>query len=134
MVREAARQAGCKAYLALLTFWESGSAAYDDSEMGSYSRRGWYDDEDDSENESGHHEMEEVFESTLTTEHWTDDEGNRLGLGKMTVERQEVVPEDSITDVEPEEDYEGYTGNEGMTLEALVSACRDLAVAGTTAL
>ena len=119
VVQEAARQAGCKAYLALLTFWESGSAAYDDSEMGSYGGRGWYEEEEeeDYEDESGHHEMEEVFDSSLTAEHWTDDEGNRLRLGNMTVEPEEVVPEDSITDVEPEEDYEGYTGNEGMTLE-----------------
>ncbi len=29
----------------------------------------------------------------------------------------EVVPPDSLTDIDPEEDFEGYTGNAGMTLD-----------------
>jgi hypothetical protein len=115
VLREAAGRAGCKAYLALLTFWESGSAVDDGG--GYYGRRRWDRYGDDDEGDSGSHEMEEVFDSSLTAEHWTDDEGNRLRLGKMTVEPEEVVPEDSLREVEPEEDFEGYTGNAGMTLE-----------------
>jgi hypothetical protein len=111
VLREAARLAGCNAYLALLTFWESGSAVDDGSSYGR--RRRWYG----AEEHSGPHQMEEVYDSSLTAEHWTDHEGNRVDLGKMTVEPAEVVPEDSLTDVEPEEAFEGYTGNEGLTLE-----------------
>jgi hypothetical protein len=116
VLREAARQEGCKAYLALLTFWESGSAADDGWDYHDRRRR-WYDDYDDEDDDSGGHEMEEVYETSLTAEHWTDEEGNRLPLGKMTVAPEEVGPEDLLRGVEPEEDYQGYTGNEGMTLE-----------------
>jgi hypothetical protein len=127
VLRLAARQAGCKASLAQLTFWESGLAA-DDGSGDYYGSRRWYDydnyeeeededKEDEDEENFGDHEMEEVYDSSLTAEHWTDDEGQRLALGKMLVESEEVVPEDVLRNVKPEEDYEGYTGNEGMTLE-----------------
>lgn len=118
VLREAARQAGCKAYLALLTFWESGSASADYDGGGYYGRGRWYNDEDEDEDSGGgHYEMEEVFDESLTAEHFMDDEGHRLKLGEMTVEHEEVVPEESLKEVEPEEDFEGYTGNAGMTLE-----------------
>jgi hypothetical protein len=113
VLREAARQAGCQAHLALLTFWESGSAVDDGSYYGR--RRRWYDEYE--EDEGGEHEMDEVFESSLTLDHWSDPEGNRLSLGPLHVEEDEVLDPEAIRGVEPEEDYEGYTGNEGMTLE-----------------
>jgi hypothetical protein len=119
----AAGPAGCKAYLARLTLWESGSAEDD----GGYQPRGrWYDDEDeeedgdeeeDEEDEAGNYKMEEVFDTSLTAEHWSDSEGQGLPLGKLTVEEDEVVGAKALRAVKPEEEYEGYTGNEGMTLE-----------------
>src|SRR5262249_21701031 len=46
VLAEAARRAGCQAYLGLLTFHESGSAEYAGGGYGGgyYRRRGWYDD------------------------------------------------------------------------------------------
>jgi predicted 2-oxoglutarate/Fe(II)-dependent dioxygenase YbiX len=123
ILREAAHEAGCRAFLAQLTLWESGAAADDGSSMG-YGRRSWYDDysddyddEDEDDGDSGEHEMEEVFETSLTAEHWIDEHGQRPLLGKLNLSREEVVPPESLTTVKPEEDFEGYTGNEGMTLE-----------------
>jgi hypothetical protein len=114
-LREAARQAGCQAFLALLTLHESGSAEDDGSEYGYGRRRGrWYEDE---EEYSGPHTMGEVYDTSLTAEHWTDGEGNRVPLGVLHVGEDEVLDPDVLKEVEPEEQYEGYTGNEGMTLD-----------------
>ena len=121
VLAEAARQVNCKAYLALLTFWESGSAE-DDGGYGYGSHRRWYDeDEEEDENEgdddNGLHEMGEVFESSLSAEHWSDSAGHSLPIGKLSVEEDELLDPESLRDVKPEEEFEGYTGNAGMTLE-----------------
>ncbi|HKI35756.1 MAG TPA: 2OG-Fe(II) oxygenase family protein [Gemmataceae bacterium] len=115
---EAARRAGCQAHLGLLTFHESGSAVDDGGGYYGHRRR-WYDDDEDEydEDDAGLHEMDEVFETSLTAEHLIDPEGNRLPLGPLDVEEDEVLDSESLTDVEPEEDFEGYTGNAGMTLD-----------------
>ena len=50
VLAEAAQQENCRAYLALLTFWESGSAEGDDGYGYGYGyggRRRWHDDEDE---------------------------------------------------------------------------------------
>jgi predicted 2-oxoglutarate/Fe(II)-dependent dioxygenase YbiX len=120
ILREAARQADCKAYLALLTLHESGSAEYSGDNWGRGRRRYYddYDDDDDDDTGDGsEHEMGEIYETSLTATHWTDEEGRHPQLGEMDVDDGEVVPPDGLREVEPEEEYEGYTGNAGMTLD-----------------
>lgn len=124
VLHEAAALAGCRAYLALLTLWESGAAEEEYEPRGRRGGRRYYDDEDeededeeDEDGEDGEYEMGEIFETTLTAEHWSDADGHRPAFGSMEVEREEVVPPESLTSVKPEEDYEGYTGNAGMTLD-----------------
>ena len=106
---EDARRADCQAHLALLTLWESGAAEEDYSP-----RRGrrYYEDDED-----GEYEMGEVYETTLTAEHWSDADGGRPPFGSMEVEEEEVVPPEALTSVKPEEDVSGYTGNEGLTMD-----------------
>lgn len=107
---EAARQTDCHAYLAMLTLHESGSA---EDEGGYRGRRRWEEDEDD----SGNYKMEEVFDSSLTAEHFLDGEGNPLALDELPVEEDELIDAEALRKVKPEEQFEGYTGNEGMTLD-----------------
>src|SRR5262249_54000466 len=122
----------CRAYLGLLTLHETGSGedpgnGWDWDGGGRYHGHDEYAEEDEDYDEDedegdenadsgGEYEMVEVFESNLTADHWVDDDGQRVRIGKLDVEPEEVVPEDSLTDVTPEEQFEGYTGNEGMTL------------------
>jgi hypothetical protein len=122
ILESAARQAGCKAYLGLLTFWESGSAEYADGGGYGYRRRGYWRDDDDDEYEdeyenASEYEMEEVFDSSLTADHFSDSEGRGLPIGTLNVEEEELLDPEALKDVDPEEEFEGYTGNEGMTLE-----------------
>ncbi len=112
ILAEAAKRADCRAYLALITLWESGSA-----EERYEPRRGGRRGSSTAKGELGEYEMDEIFDSSLTAEHWSDAEGQRPDFGEMTLEEEEVVPPESLTGIKPEEAFEGYTGNAGMTLE-----------------
>ncbi len=106
----AAREAGCDASLALVTYWECGSA----EPSGGYGY-GYGDDFDDCGSE---HEMGEIIDSGLTAEHFSDANGNPLAFGQIPLDEDEIVAKHPFTDDEPDaEDFEGYTGNAGMTLE-----------------
>ena len=130
VLAEAARRAGCRAYLALLTLHESGEAEEDYGDYGRYGgRRGhWHDEyeeeeeeyedeEEEDEDVAGDHEMLEVYETSLIAENLTDIEGGRLPVGSLKVEEEELLDPDTLKDVKPEEEFSGYTGNEGATLE-----------------
>jgi hypothetical protein len=113
VLNEAAERAGCSAHLALLTLHESGAA--EESYTPRRRRRWDYYDEDEEDPEN--YEMGEVFESSLTAEHWSDAAGHRPPFGTMDVEPEEVVPPDALTKGKPEVDVSGYTGNEGLTMD-----------------
>jgi hypothetical protein len=107
---EAARQAGWRAHLALLTLWQSGQADGAEPEYRSWSRR--------HAQHGGEYEMGEVYDSTLTLDYWSDRNGERLPFGEMRIDEREIVSGSDLTDAEPdEEDFQGYTGNAGMSLE-----------------
>ena len=120
----AAEQAECSAYLALITHWQSGSAegGYDGGGYGRGRRSRWsYDDEDEDEYESSDasdYEMGEIFDETLTINHWSDRDGNKVSFGEMDLEEAEIVSDIAPDDWDvSREDFEGFTGNAGMTLE-----------------
>ncbi len=116
VLHEAAKLADCQAYLALLTLWESGAAEEDYEPRRRGRRYDYGDDEGEEDEEQGDYEMGELYETTLTAEHWSDAAGSRPPFGSMEVEREEIVPPESLTRVKPEEDVSGYTGNEGLTM------------------
>jgi hypothetical protein len=122
VLSEAARRAGCKAYLALLTLHQSGEGEEPRGRYG-YGRGRYYDrsdhdeDGDDKDDSGGKYTMVEVYDTDLTADHWSDPEGNRLPMGELTIDEDEVLDAGSLTDVTPEEDFHGYTGNEGSPLE-----------------
>jgi len=119
---EAAEQAGCVAHLALVTFWQSGSAEggyYDD--YARYRRRRYWDDDDDDDEEgqdASQYEMGEIYDQSLLANHWSDRQGNKVALGDIRLDEAEIVDEVPLEDWEASrEEFEGYTGNAGMTLE-----------------
>jgi predicted 2-oxoglutarate/Fe(II)-dependent dioxygenase YbiX len=116
---EAAEQAGWVAHLALVTLWQSGSAEGGDYEYSRYrTRRGWYEEEDEDEEDASDYEMGEVFDESLTVKHWSDRRGNKVGLGEIPLDEDEIVSEQPLAEWDPSrEEFEGYTGNAGMTLE-----------------
>jgi hypothetical protein len=116
---EAAEQAGCMAHLALITLWEFGSA---DEEYEDFSYARGYDwpddDEEDEEESTSNYEMTEIHESSLSASHWSDHEGNEVHFGTIRIDMDDIVSAVCLGDSNPsEEEFEGFTGNEGMTLE-----------------
>jgi hypothetical protein len=135
ILQQAAEKTGGDAFLALVTHWVAGSA--DPScEVGygyqsGRSRYGYnsYEDEDedeecddmdddDDEPAESSHVMDEIMDQSLQAAEFVDARGNRLAFGEIPVAESEIVSADEITDRNPDkEDFEGYTGNAGMTLE-----------------
>jgi hypothetical protein len=127
---DAAEQAGCVSHLALVTHWQSGSAEGGEYDDYSYRRRRrygrWSNDEDEDEDDdeqketsalSGY-EMGEVYDEGLSIGQWSDRAGKTVALGEMHLDKEEIVssqPPDAWTI--SREEFEGYTGNAGMTLE-----------------
>jgi predicted 2-oxoglutarate/Fe(II)-dependent dioxygenase YbiX len=121
---EAAERADCVAHLALVTLWQSGSAegGYDDYSYGRGRGYRWsdYDDEDEEDyDETGtDYEMGEIFDESLSADHWSDRRGQPVRLGEIRLDESHIVSEEKLEEGEPNrEDFEGYTGNAGMTLE-----------------
>lgn len=119
---EAAAQSDCAAHLALLTLWQSGSAegGYDEYSYGNGRGYSWSDDEDEEDHDetSTRYEMGEIFDHSLTADHWSDRQGRKVRLGEIHFNENEIVAEDALDEGDPNrEDFEGYTGNAGMTLE-----------------
>jgi hypothetical protein len=109
-VVEAARQAECHTYLAVLTFHEIGSAEY----TGDYRRHSSWDRDED---EPSQYEMDEVIESSLDAQHFLGAQGDPLPLEALPVDEDELLDPEMLRAVTPEEEFEGYTGNAGMTLD-----------------
>jgi len=114
-LRRAAETSQCTCYLALLTWHQSGSAVGDDDWYdGYYSRR----QSRSRDTSSDSYEMDEIFDEDWTLEHWVDGEGSKANMGCIHVAKEEILSLEPLEDWEPsEEDFEGYTGNAGMTLD-----------------
>ncbi|OJW20501.1 MAG: hypothetical protein BGO49_04650 [Planctomycetales bacterium 71-10] len=119
---EAARRSGCDAFLALVTLHESGMGE-EDYGGGRRDRYQDWDDEDDEDDEGdeddgGPYTMVEVYEETLTAGCFRDADGRAWDVGAVPLLEGEVASDEAMGDDPPDrEEYEGYTGNEGMTLE-----------------
>lgn len=132
----AAEQADCLAYLALVTHWQSGSAEGGDFYGDYYDRRNRYryrtwskdaddedgdedeDDDDSSGSDGTGYEMGEVFDESLSICDWSDRAGKKVDFGEMPLDEGELVSAAPLDAWEvAREEFEGYTGNAGMTLE-----------------
>jgi hypothetical protein len=119
---EAAEQADCVAHLALVTLWQSGSAegGYQEYSYGRGRRYHWSDDEDedDYDETATSYEMGEVYDQRLSADHWSDRQGHKVRLGEIRLDESDIVADEALDEADPNrEDFEGYTGNAGMTLE-----------------
>jgi len=122
---EAAQRSDCVAHLALITLWQHGTAESDWDEY-TYRRNrsyhSWsdFDEDDDESGDKGasEYEMGEIFDTSLSADHWSDRQGEKVILGKIRLDETEIVTDTELDAGDPsEEDFEDYTGNAGMTLE-----------------
>ncbi|NNJ83833.1 MAG: 2OG-Fe(II) oxygenase, partial [Gammaproteobacteria bacterium] len=113
----AAEQADYIAHLALITLWQVGSAEYTEYASRRQRRSRYWDDDGYGSDEANDYEMGEVFDESLSADHWTDREGNTIDFGEMDLDEAEIIGHEPLVDGEPsEEEFEGYTGNAGMEI------------------
>jgi predicted 2-oxoglutarate/Fe(II)-dependent dioxygenase YbiX len=105
ILEQAARRAGCRLHLAMISVTETGSA------------EGGYDDED-YEDEALDYEVIEVVDRAERLEGWRTPEDHTADLPTLPLDEGELWPADALEDVEPDEDaYYEATGNEGASFE-----------------
>lgn len=110
VLMQAAEQAGCKAYLALVALWELGDA--EEYYYGERYSRYRYDDEDED------YKMGELFDSSLTINHWQDSNGIAQDFGTMSISEEYIVSRQPLREGSPDQqEIEGPTGNAGATIE-----------------
>ncbi len=122
---EAAQRSDCVAHLALITLWQHGTAESDWDEYTyrpnrSYHSRSDFDEDDDESGDKGtsEYEMGEIFDTSLSADHWSDRQGKKVLFGRIRLDETEIVADVMLDVGDPsEEDFEDYTGNAGMTLE-----------------
>jgi hypothetical protein len=108
LVMPAAEQTGCLVHMAqvsrhLLQFADDGS--FERSYFRSYQPRRAL-------------EIGETFEDDLNASGWTDIHGKKQPWGEIALDPSSIVSSIPLDDWKPtSEDYEGYTGNEGNTLD-----------------
>jgi 2OG-Fe(II) oxygenase superfamily len=105
----AAEKAGYDAGLALATYWQTGS-------VNEYFGYGHHHDVDETGDEDW--QIDELIEDGLSAEGFTDAAGKSLNYGVVPLEMNEIVSDVPFQDRNPDrQEREGYTGNEGLTLE-----------------
>jgi hypothetical protein len=117
-VAAAAGHAGCLVHLAQVSRHLTNSAFDGDDDYG----RGYYDDEDEDEDggESSTDDIEigEVIDEELYAEEWADLDGKKQPWGAVGFDPTAVVSATPLDHWKPtSEEYEGYTGNAGNTLD-----------------
>lgn len=114
--------------LALLTHLQSGSVDYSswdgpDSRYGSrLSRYSYFEEDEDGMDEddgagAASASFQEIFEESLTLDHWKDVGGRQRRLGKMNLETHELLSSVDETDRPCTRHINEATGNEGVTMD-----------------
>ena len=113
VLRLVSREVALDVYLAIITKSESGSAEGNDYGYGYYKRRRWCGSEDPADWSMG-----EIYDTSVTLDNWVDSDDARKDIGEMSVdEDEELIGDSSLDDVDPEEEVEECSGNEGATME-----------------
>lgn len=131
LIMAAAVKAGCRVLLCQVERHITCSA-YDQNEDDRYGygsrsrrrRRYEYDDDEDGDDDSGGDDtpgdyvIQEVIDEYLTGENWVDATGKPLNIPPIGFDSASIVSSIPLDDWQPtREEYEGYTGNAGNTLD-----------------
>jgi hypothetical protein len=69
-------------------------------------------------NDLDDYEMEEIYDSSLTVDHWIDAAGKLKEFGEITLTEEQIVSKMELDEREPDEqEVEGPTGNAGATMD-----------------
>lgn len=107
-LKEISRELPISIFLALLEKEEIGDCVW---EPNGYGRYGYYDEEDEVQDRSGLHHLEEVYERTYRVKTLVDLRGRMVSSNELPLDKDGILVRNCFDDVEAEEEYEGYMGN-----------------------
>jgi len=113
---QVAARTNCRAFVALLTHWQSGSPDYDSFDYDPYGRDWGSDDEDDSAGDD-QAEFEEVFDESITLKHWYTLDGQRQPFDELSIDQSDIVSDSSGKDRPYRQELLEATGNAGASME-----------------
>ncbi len=116
----AADELGLVAHLGLVTYHQMGELEGGDFSYFSHHHRRFFDDEEEDEVELDEveGEMGEVYDESLTVNHWRDAKDRPAKLGVYSLKMEDLITGEGIDAREPDEkESEGFTGNAGCTME-----------------
>ncbi|MCA9211631.1 MAG: 2OG-Fe(II) oxygenase [Planctomycetales bacterium] len=113
---EAATQADCRAFVALLTQWQSGCPDYGTIDFVPYGYRGRYGSSDLSDG-NRRAEFEEVYDESLSLKHWHTLDGKRQPFEELTINEDDIVSAVPQEERNYRQEIHEATGNEGMSME-----------------
>ncbi len=127
VLTRAAESLGYEVNFALLTHWQSGEVDYETLDHDPYRRRSsyrWSDDydEDDGGNDYGSDgysgaDMGEVYDESLTLDHWLDPQGRKRPFGEISLEENEILNTSDKEDWACRQEIEEASGNAGVSME-----------------
>jgi hypothetical protein len=115
-------------FLALVTHYQMGSVDYDTwtppyfRSGGSY-RRSYYEEFEEDDEDAEDAEIEEVYDDSITLDHWLDMNGRERTLGPLHVAEEELLCADSREGWAVQQELREATGNEGASLERWYRQC-----------
>jgi hypothetical protein len=124
VLRRAAASLGYSCHFALLTHWQSGTPDYSTIDFDPYRRRRSYrwsnhEDEDDDEErgDDSEAEMEEVFDESLSLDHWLDQQGHVEPFGEIQLQDDEILTLTSREGWSRKQTISEATGNAGASMD-----------------
>ena len=116
VLRQVASRVKCRAFVALLTHWQSGSPDYGTIDYMPYGRKWGYGNQDVSEgNERA--EFEEIFDESISLKHWHSLDGRRQPFDELSIAESDIVSDDDETARPYRQEIQEATGNAGMSMD-----------------
>jgi len=116
VLQQVATRAKCRAFVALLTHWQSGNPDYDTIDYTPYGRR-WSHGYENVSDENEQAEFEEIFDESISLKHWHSLDGQRQPFDELSIDKSEIVSDDDEKDRPYRQEVQEATGNAGMSME-----------------
>ena len=116
VLAEVAARANCRAFVALLTHWQVGYPDYNTIDYSPYGGR-WGHGYEDVSNINEQAEFEDVFEESISLQHWHTLDGKRQPFYRLFVDENDIVSDLNAEGRSSRQQVHEATGNEGMSME-----------------
>ncbi len=114
---QVAARTGCRAFVALLTHWQSGNPDYGTIDYAPYGNSWGYGDDQDVSGENERAEFEEVHDETISLKHWHSLTGEPQPFDELSLSESDIVSDIPDEDRPYRQELHEATGNAGMSME-----------------